>query len=139
MAGLKTQPNEASAAEFLEKVEDDQRREDAIAVCELMERVSGEAPKMWGSAIIGFGSYHYRYASGREGDWFITGLSPRKAYLSIYIMPGYGEFQEVMDRLSKFKQGKSCLNIKRLSDIDMTVLEELVDKSIKLMRAKYPQ
>ena len=138
MAGLKTQPSDASVDDFLAAVESVERRKDALAVCQMMQAVSGEPPVIWGGTMIGFGSYHYRYKSGREGEWFITGLSPRKAYLSVYIMPGYGEFQDVMDRLGTFKQGKSCLNIKRLSDINMNVLEELVGKSITLMRQNYP-
>ena len=92
---------------------------------------------MWGPTLVGFGSYHYKYASGREGDWIITGFSPRKAAMSLYIMPDYGEFDDIMARLGKHKTGKACLYINKLEDVDMTLLEELITTSVAWMRKKY--
>jgi hypothetical protein len=129
MAEPKTTRTDASVDAFLEAIGDVRRREDCRTVIELMRRVTGDPPAMWGGSIIGFGSYHYRYASGREGDWPVTGLSPRKQALTLYIMAGFDRYEELMSRLGKFKTGKSCLYIKSLADIDMSVLEELVRAS----------
>jgi len=95
-----------------------------------MTCITGEKPKMWGETIVGFGSYHYKYASGREGDWFLTGFSPRKTAMSLYIMPGYGQFDAIMARLGKHKTGRACLYISKLDDVDLAVLEELITKSV---------
>jgi len=137
MAELKTKPRKASVTAFLNSVENETRRRDAYTINEMMTRISGEKPKMWGESIVGFGSYHYKYASGREGDWMMTAFSPRKANLVLYIMPGYGEFDDIMERLGKHKTGKACLYINKLEDLDMTVLEELITESIAWMRKKY--
>ena len=102
-----------------------------------MQRVTGEPPTMWGDSIVGFGSYHYVYDSGREGDWFLTGFSPRKRNLSLYIMAGFSDYDELMERLGKHKTGKSCLYVNRLSDIDLDVLEALVRQSVAHMRKAY--
>jgi hypothetical protein len=134
----KTRPTELDVGAYLASVEPDRRREDAQAVCELMARVTGEPPVLWGDGIVGFGRYHYRTDAGREGDWMLTGFAPRKSALSLYIMPGYGAFDDVLARLGKHKHGKACLYINRLADIDLTVLEELVGKSVKLMRERHP-
>src|SRR5690606_14312301 len=123
--------------EFLAAVPDEQRREDARAVLEMMRRVTGEEPRMWGPSIVGFGSYHYRYDSGRKGDAMITGFSPRKTALTLYIMPGFERYEELMSRLGKFTTGRSCLYLKRLSDVDQKVLEELVEQSYRYMKEKY--
>ena len=130
MAENKTQPTTKSVPEFLEQIEDPKRRADCIAVAGLMEKLSGSKPKMWGDSIVGFGDYHYKSASGREGDWFLTGFSPRKQNLTLYIM-GYLEYYpDHLEKLGKFKNGKGCLYIKKLEDIDMEVLETLITTSI---------
>ena len=137
MATLKTTPTEASVDAFLDAVEDDARREDCRTVLDLMQRVTGEPPQMWGASIVGFGSYHYVYESGREGDWFLTGFAPRKRNLTLYIMAGFSDYDELMARLGKHKTGKSCLYVNRLADIDMEVLEDLVGQSVAHMREVY--
>jgi len=129
VAELKTQPHEGSVEAFLNGVEDDGKREDAFALLTLMEEVTGEPATMWGDSIVGFGSYHYRYASGREGDWFLTGFSPRKRDLTLYIMAGFDRYDALLEKLGKFKTGKSCLYLKRLGDVDLDVLRELVRQS----------
>jgi uncharacterized protein DUF1801 len=127
MAELKTVKNQTSVAEFLAAVTDRDRRADAQAVCGLMAEVTGLQPAMWGSGIVGFGSYHYKYASGREGDWPAVGLSPRKQALTIYISEGFDTYDELLQRLGPHSTGKSCLYIRRLSDVDEQVLRSLVE------------
>ena len=136
MAELKTKETTASVSEFLEKIADPQRREDCLAVADIMREVTGEEPKMWGSSIVGFGRYHYKSASGREGDWLITGFSPRKGDLTLYIMGGFDSFADLMKKLGKCKTGKSCLYVKKLADIDVGVLRKIVKKSVKLMASQ---
>ncbi|WP_196137136.1 DUF1801 domain-containing protein [Aliikangiella sp. G2MR2-5] len=121
---------------FLAKVENQRRKEDAYTLLKLMESASGYPPYLTGT-IIGYGSYHYVYESGREGDWLVTGFSPRKQNLAVYIMPGFSNYQPLMDKLGKFKTGKSCLYINKLDDIDLKVLARLVTKSVKDMQKKY--
>jgi hypothetical protein len=134
MAENKTKANAKSVPEFLEQVEDPKKRADSLIIAELMEKLSGSKPKMWGDSIVGFGDYHYKYASGREGDWFQVGFSPRKQNLTIYIM-GYLEFySDILEGLGKYKHGKGCLYIKKLEDIDMDVLENLISTSIKRLK-----
>ena len=137
MAELKTKQNNASVTEFIAAVDDNQQRADAQKISAMMRAATGSRAKMWGTHIIGFGSYHYKYASGQEGDWPIVGLSPRKQNLSLYIMPGFGRFDKLMAKLGKFKTGKSCLYIKRLADVDEKVLEKLIDGSVKHMHKQY--
>jgi hypothetical protein len=137
MAELKTKLNDASVEKFLANV-DDNRRQDCDAIMALMYKVTKSPPKMWGASIIGFGQYTYKYASGREGDWPLVGFSPRKQNLTLYIMAGFAEYDDLLAALGKHTTGKSCLYIKQLSDIDMKVLEKLVKASTKLMKAKYP-
>jgi hypothetical protein len=127
MAEPKTTRNDTSVADFLAAVTDPRRRADAQAVCALMAEVTGAEPAMWGSAIVGFGSYHYRYGSGREGDWPAVGLSPRKQALTIYIPEGFEGSRELLDRLGPHSTGKSCLYLKRLSDVDEQALRGLID------------
>jgi len=129
LADNKTQPTEASVREFLDGVENETRRADAKQVLELMREVTGEEPRMWGPSIVGFGAYRYRYESGREGDWFLAGFSPRKSNLVVYIMSGFPRHAELMERLGKHRTGKSCLYINRLEDVDLDVLRELVRRS----------
>lgn len=137
MSEMKTQPTEAAVSAFLEGVADPVRREECQAVLDLMRRVTGVEPKMWGGSMVGFGSYHYRYESGREGDWFVTGFSPRKANLTLYIMAGFDRYEGLLERLGKYSTGKSCLYLKRLSDVDLTVLEALVRESVQHVSATY--
>lgn len=137
MADLKTKLNKASVKGFLDKVKNKKRREDALAVLEIMKKVSNEEPRMWGSSIVGFGNYHYVYESGREGDWPIIGFSPRAQNLTLYIMPGFEKFPDLMSRLGKYKTGKSCLYISKLEDVDSKVLRQLMKESIAYMKKKY--
>lgn len=134
LEGLKTQKNDASVEDFLNNVSDAKKREDSFAVLELMREVTGEEPAMWGTNIVGFGSYHYKYASGREGDWPLAGFAPRKRELTLYIMAGFEAYEELLAKLGKHKTGVSCLYIKRLADVDPTVLKELVSASVRHMR-----
>ncbi len=138
MSALKTQLNDANVEEFLAAVENDRRREDSFTVLELMKRVTGEKPRMWGTSIVGFGSYHYRYASGREGDWPRIGFSPRKQSLTIYVMPGFSNYDDLLSRLGKHRTGKSCLYVNKLADVDMDALEQLIRSSLEAMREMYP-
>ncbi len=132
-----TKPTKVSVSTFLKSVENDTRREDARVLLKLMEKLTGEKAKMWGPSIIGFGSYHYTYDSGREGDMCMTGFSPRKASLSIYVMGDFKDKAPLLARLGKHKTGKSCLYVNKLADVDMGVLEKLIKASVKHMRAKY--
>lgn len=134
----KTTANDASVNAFLNAVKDDQKREDSFKILEMMQRLSGYAPKMWGSSIVGFGEYHYKYESGREGDMCRIGFSPRAQNLTLYMITGYSEKSEELARLGKHKLGKSCLYIKRLSDVDENVLEEMIVKDLKAIDEKYP-
>ena len=137
MAELKTKETKASVAAFLNKISDEQRRKDCQTVLELMERATREKPKMWGSSIVGFGRFKYRYASGHEGEWPIAAFSPRKNDLTLYFMPGFEEeFETLMAKLGKYKTGKSCLYIKRLDDVKVPVLKELISKSVARMADK---
>lgn len=138
MTKLKTQPTGQDVSEFLASVEDPQRQEDCHTLNALMQEVTGESPQYWHSNIVGFGTYHYRYDSGREGDWFLTGFSPRKQAISIYIMDGAERYEELTAELGRFKSGRSCLYVKRLSDIDLGILRELVGHSVRYMRERYP-
>jgi hypothetical protein len=137
MAELKTKPTDNSVRDFIAAIENEDRRRDCQAVLEIMQEATGDRPRIWGSGMVGFGSYHYKYASGREGDWFLTGFAPRKNDLTLYIMPGFDRFEALMKKLGKHKTGKSCLYIKRLSDIDPAVLKELVADSVAYMRQQY--
>ena len=118
----KTKPSDDSVAAFLGAVEPAEKRADAEALCALMQNATGEPPKMWGKSIVGFGSYHYRYPSGQEADWLATGFSPRKQNLTVYIMPGFSDYETLLKRLGPHSTGKSCLYLKRLSDVDLDVL-----------------
>lgn len=134
MAELKTKVNNASVDKFIKSIKDERVRDDCYKILDLMKKATKEEPKMWGTSIVGFGSYHYKGASGREGDWMLTGFSPRKQNLTIYIMPGFGEFVDLMKKLGKHTTSVSCLYIKKLEDIDTKVLKELVSKSAKKMK-----
>jgi hypothetical protein len=124
---------EASVAGFLAAVADEQRRQDARRLCAMMREITGEPPAMWGTSIIGFGTYHYRYASGHEGDAPLAGFSPRRAHLAIYLVGGFGNrYQSVLARLGPHKTGQSCLYLKRLDDVDHDALRELIDRSARV-------
>ncbi len=131
---MKTVPNNANVADFIEGLENPQRKSDSKTLLTLMQNITKEPPKMWGDSIVGFGSYHYRYESGREGDWFVTGFSPRKQSMTIYIMGGLGKFEAELIKLGKHTTGKSCLYIKKLDQVDMSVLEGMIRKSVKTFK-----
>lgn len=134
----KTVETEASVEDFLNAVEHPVRRADAQALDALFRRVTGWRPRMWGASIVGYGRYHYRYDSGREGDFLATGFSPRKANLSIYIMPGYRDYGAILERLGKHKTGVSCLYVNKLADIDLAVLEELIRAGLRDLDTHWP-
>jgi hypothetical protein len=138
MAELKTKLTDASVEAFLNTLEDESKRKDAQTILQMMQDVTGEAPRMWGNSIVGFGSYRYKYASGKEGDWMLTGFSPRKQNLTLYIMSGFEINADIMSRLGKHTTGKGCLYIKKLKDVDPTVLRELITKSVEHTRTSKP-
>ncbi|WP_319826231.1 DUF1801 domain-containing protein [Thalassovita sp.] len=138
MSGNKTVPTDASVQDTLNSLGNPTRRTDALRLLSLFRDVTGYPPVMWGRSIVGFGRYHYVYESGREGDFLATGFSPRKANLSIYIMPGYQDYSAILSRLGKHKLGKSCLYINKLEDIDLDVLAELISAGLKDLNAKWP-
>ncbi len=137
MTELKTKKNDSNIVDFLNRVDNEERRKDCFQLLELFEQLTNETPKMWGASIVGFGSYHYKYDSGREGDWFLTGFSPRKQNLTIYITAGFSEYDDIMQSLGKYKTGSSCLYVKKLSDIDIDKLKILVVKSVAFMKKRY--
>ena len=133
----KTRPTDIDPADFIAGVAHPVRRADAETLLGLMTRVTGYPARMWGPTIVGFGRYHYRYDSGREGDFLITGFSPRKANLVVYILPGYDDISDQLALLGKHRIGKSCLYINKLADIDLEVLEQIVADGVARMRANY--
>lgn len=133
MAEAKTRPTKASVAAFLAAIPDAQRRQDCKLVAKLMQEATGARPVLWGANIVGFGTYRYKYASGREGDWPVIAFSPRKNDLTLYIMPGFGDNADLLARLGKHKTGRSCLYLKRLSDVDLAVLREIIAGSVAAM------
>lgn len=130
MAELKTKENCSDVETFLNKVADNRRRQDCFTILELMKKITKSEPKMWGGGIVGFGNYHYKYESEREGDWFVAGFSPRKNNLTLYIMSGFAHYNELLGKLGKHKTGKSCLYIKRLEDVNLEVLAEMIETSV---------
>ena len=134
-AEAKTKPTKASVTQFLNKIPDAGRREDCFAVAKMMEEITGSKPQMWGPSIVGFGTYHYKYASGHVGDWPVAAFSPRKQDLTIYLMLGFQKRGELMSQLGKHRTGKSCLYIKRLSDIHVPTLKKLIRVSVKDLKA----
>ena len=137
MAELKTRPTDESVERFLSKIADERTREDCRTIARIMQKITKAKPTMWGPSIVGFGRYHYRYASGREADWLLTGFSPRKQNLTLYIMSGFTRYDALLGKLGKHKTGKSCLYIKRLEDVDLTVLETLIKESVAYMKKKH--
>ena len=135
-AEVKTKVNEASVEGFLNSVADEQKRKDCFEILKLMKQVTKETPKMWGSSIVGFGSYHYKGASGREGDWMLTGFSPRKQNLTLYLMHGFDVHKDLLKKLGKYKTSMGCLYIRKLEDVDKKVLKELVAASVKRVKSE---
>ncbi len=138
MAELKTKKTKASVAAFISSIEDEQKRKDAKTVAALMRKATGSAPKMWGPSIVGFGSFTYRYKSGKPLDWFVTGFSPRKQALTLYIMSGLQAHGDLMKGLGKYKTGKGCLYVKSLDDVDMPTLKKLIAESVKATKKRKP-
>jgi uncharacterized protein DUF1801 len=138
MAELKTKENDASVEAFLKSIPDEKKVADSRQVMKVMEEVTGEKPKMWGTSIIGFGRYHYKYASGREGDWMLCGLSPRKQSISVYLLAcGFEHFENLLQKLGKHKTGKGCLYVKKIEDIDVSVLKTLIKESVVYLKKQY--
>jgi hypothetical protein len=135
MAELKTQVTNASVDKFIKGLKDERVQADCRTIVRMMQKATGAEPKMWGAGIVGFGSYHYKYSSGRQGDWFAAGFSPRKQNLTLYIMHGFDEYPALLKKLGKYTTGKSCLYIKKLADVDLKVLEQIVTKSVKALKA----
>ena len=133
-AELKTQVNDASVTKFLETVSDEGRRNDCFEILNMMKQVTKEEPKMWGDSIVGFGSYHYKGKSGREGDWMLIGFSPRKANLTLYLMGGFETHTDLLKKLGKYTTSVGCLYIKKLDDVDRKVLKDLLQASVKRMK-----
>jgi hypothetical protein len=138
MGAIKTMVNDADVEDFINKVPDETRLHDSLALLELFSKVTGEKPKMWGSSIVGFGQYHYKSERSRqEGDWLMTGFSPRKQNLTLYIMEGFDELRDLLEKLGKHKTSVGCLYINKLADVDLTVLEKIIKQSFASMKKKY--
>jgi hypothetical protein len=139
VAELKTKVSDRSVDKFLNGITDERKRKDSLAIRDLMAQATKAPPEMWGSSIVGFGRYHYKYASGREGDWPLVSFSPRKQNLTLYIMSGFEGYADLMGRLGKYKTGKACLYIKSLDDVHLPTLKTLIQKSVKYLIKKYPR
>ena len=140
MAAIKTQKNDVDVLTFLESVKDEIKRKDGMTLLAMMKKITKQEPRMWGSSIVGFGSFHYKSErSKQEGDWFMTGFSPRKQNLTVYIIPGFAKYETLMKKLGKFKTSVSCLYINKLTDVDSKVLIELITVAYKDMKEKYKQ
>lgn len=137
MAEQKTKPTAVSVDSFLGKVSDEKVRDDCYALIKIMRKITGEGPKMWGPSIVGFGKYHYQYDSGHEGDSCLTGFSPRKQNITLYVMPGFANHTDLLQKLGKHKAGKGCLYIKKLNDVDRGTLEKLIKQSVDFLNDKY--
>jgi hypothetical protein len=135
MGDVKTQPTGQSVDEFLQSIPDEQKRRDCFALLEVMRTATGSEPVMWSGGIVGFGMYRYRYASGHSGEWLLTGFAPRKQNITLYIMAGFDQYDDLLQRLGTYKTGKSCLYIRRLADVDLAVLTQLVVQSSRHMAA----
>ena len=138
MAELKTKPTTASVAGFIKSVEDPVKRRDCQTLKMLMAEITGNRARMWGDSIVGFGNYHYKYKSGREGDYFLTGFSPRKQNLTVYIMPGFKKYTKELKKLGKHRHSSSCLYLKNLGGVDMEALAYMIEHSVQRMREMYP-
>lgn len=138
MAENKTKETDESVQAYLETVEDARKRADCYRLLELMQAITGAEPRMWGSSMVGFGTYHYKYASGREGDSMLTGFAPRKQNLTLYIMAGFDQYESLLSQLGKYTTGKSCLYVKKLDDVDMPTLRTLIERSVEHIRRTNP-
>ena len=136
MATLKTKPTEASVEDFLDQIENEQRRADCFELLQICSEVTGEPAKMWGENMVGFGKYHYQYKSGHEGEWFLTGFSPRKQNLTIYILAGFQDYEDLLKDLGKHKTSSSCLYLKKLDDVDRRVLKKVIAASVEDMKRR---
>lgn len=136
MAELKTRENDGDVLAFLNSVENEKRRTDSLDVLEMMKEITGETPKMWGENIVGFGHYDYKYASGRTGTWLCVGFSPRKSNLTIYLLGGFSANEAVLEKLGRHKKGKSCLYIRKLEDVDLAVLHDLIEEAYHYIKNK---
>jgi hypothetical protein len=136
VAELKTKVNDASVTDFLNTIEDESKRKDCFEILKLMKQVTKQEPKMWGSSIVGFGNAHYKYESGREGDWFTIGFSPRKQNLTLYVMGSFNPHTDLLKKLGKHKTGGGCLYVNKLKDVDTKVLKELIKQSVKAAKKK---
>lgn len=134
---IKTQKNNKDPLKFINQLNDEVKKQDSLTLIKLFEKETGEKAAMWGDSIIGFGEYHYKYKSGQEGDWPLTGFSPRKANLSIYIMPGFKKYEAQLKKLGKHKHSVSCLYVKKLTDIDLDILKEVIKDSVKRIKEMY--
>ncbi len=134
MAELKTKANDASVSKFLGSIKDDQRRKDCETIVDLMREATAAEPKMWGASIVGFGDFHYVYKSGREGDWFVAGFSPRKQNLTLYVMTGFTQHEALLRKLGKHKTGKGCLYINTLQDVHLPTLRKLIQLAVALAK-----
>lgn len=137
MSSNKTIETTASVKDFLKTVPVEQQRQDSKTLMKIMEKIVGDKAKMWGDSLVGFGKYHYQYASGREGDFFLTGFSPRKSNLSIYILAGFENFEKELARLGKHKTARACLYVKKLDDVDLDILEQIIRDSVATIRERY--
>ncbi|MBI4928305.1 MAG: DUF1801 domain-containing protein [Anaerolineae bacterium] len=138
MAELKTRPGPTDPTVFINTLSDEQRRSDCLALIAMLQEITGAPAELWGADIVGFGRYAYRYASGHTGEWMVIGFSPRKQYLTLYIMSGFDQYEDLLSRLGKHKTGKSCLYVNKLADLDQSVLRELAARSVAHMRATNP-
>lgn len=136
MTELKTKVNNASVVKFINSITDEKKKNLSFKILDLMKKITKEEPKMWGSSIVGFGHYHYKYESGREGDWFLIGFSPRKQNFVIYLMSGVSKYEDLLKKLGKYKTGKGCLYINKEDDIDINVLTEIIKKSTDYFKEK---
>ncbi len=136
MAELKTKKNDASVIDFINTIEDEVKQKNCLAILKMMKQITKSEPKMWGANIVGFGNYHYKYASGREGDWFVTGFSPRKQNLTLYLMGGLDQHEALLKKLGKHKRGGGCLYIKKLEDVDVKILKELIAQAAQGLKQK---
>ncbi len=139
MAELKTKPNQQSVEAFIDSVEPEWKRDDAREILKLIQKITGEEPVMWGDSIVGFGNYHYKYETGREGDWFLAGFSPRKQSMTVYMMGGFSGQDELLEKLGKHKNSVGCLYIKKLADVDIDILEKMIKRSVETLKKRYAE
>lgn len=138
MAEQKTKPTSVRVEDFLNGLEDDQVKKDCFILKKILTELSGFEPRMWGPSIVGFGSYHYKYESGHEGDSCLVGLAPRKQKITLYLAPGFAEQNDKLAKLGKYKTGKGCLYLRTIEDVDLKVLKELIRESISFLKSRYP-